>query len=94
MTPTLRHESLSQKQIDLFEKPSGGGFLLQKEVISPGKRYEMSTGDPRRHLTTRIDRDYNIVTHMHDERWHLHSREQLAHIEISHDFKVASRNFR
>ena len=54
----------------------------------------MSTGDTGRHLTTRIDRDYNIVTHMHDERWHLHLREQLAHIEISHDIKVASRDFR
>ena len=51
-------------------------------------------GDPGRHLTARIDRDNKIVTHMHDECWDLHSREQFAHTEISHDFKVASRDFR
>ena len=90
----LQPGSLSQKQIDLVEKPSSGGFVLQKEVISPGKRYETSMGDPSRHLTARIDRDHEIVTHMHDERRHLHLREQFAHIEISHDFKVASRAFR
>jgi hypothetical protein len=31
---------------------------------------------------------------MHDEGWHLHLREQFVHIEISHDFKVASCAFR
>ena len=86
--------SLSQKQIDLVEKPSSGGFVLQKEVIPPGKRYETSTGNPSRHLTARIDRDHKIATHMHDERWHLHLREQFAHIEISDDFEVASSAFR
>src|SRR5579863_375869 len=50
--------------------------------------------DPSRHLTARIDWGHEIATHMHDERWHLHLREQFAHIEISHDFKVASRAFR
>ena len=57
----LQPGSLSQKQIDLVEKPSSGGFVLQKEVISPGKRYEMSMGDPSRHLTACIDRDHEIV---------------------------------
>ena len=92
--PCLQPGSLSQKQMDLFEKPSSGGIVLQKEVISPGKRYETSTGDPGRNLTARIDRDQQVVTRMHDERWHLYSRQQLAHIEIIHDFKVASRAFR
>ena len=55
---------------------SSGGIVLQKEVISPGKRYETSTGDPGRNLTARIDRDHQVVTHMHDERWHLYSRQQ------------------
>jgi hypothetical protein len=55
----LQPGSLSQKQIDLVEKPSSGGFVLQKEVISPGKRYEMSMGDPSRHLTACIDRDHD-----------------------------------
>ena len=32
----LQPGSLSQKQIDLLEKPSSGGFVLQKEVIPPG----------------------------------------------------------
>ena len=68
--------------------------MLQKEVISPGKRYEMSMGNPSRHLTACIDRDHEIVTNMHDERRHLHLREQLAHIDISHDVEVASRAFR
>src|SRR4029077_14535668 len=90
----LHPGSLSKKQIDLFGKPSSGEIVFQKEVISPGKRYETSTGDPGRHLTARIDRDHKVATCMHDERWHLHSREQLAHIEIIHDFKVASRDFR
>ena len=62
--------------------------MLQKEVIRPGKRYETSTWDPSRHLTARIDRGHEIVAYMHDERWNLHLREQFAHIEISHDFKV------
>jgi hypothetical protein len=78
--------SLSQKKIDLVEKPSSGGFVLQKEVVPPGKRDEMSTWDPSRHLTARIDRDREIAAYMHDKRWNLHLREQLAHIEICHDF--------
>ena len=68
--------------------------LISSEVISRGTHYETSTGDPGRHLTARLDRDNKIVTHMHDECWDLHSREQFAHTEISHDFKVASRDFR
>ena len=67
--------------------------MLQKEVISPGKRYETSIGDPSRHLTARINRDHKVVTCMHDERWHLHLREQFAHIEISDNFEVASSAF-
>ena len=90
----LQPGSLSQKQIDLVQKPSSGGFVLQKEMIPPGKRYEASTGDSGRHLTARFDRDDKIVTHMHDKRWHLHLREQFAHIEIAHDFKVARRALR
>ena len=86
--------SLSQKKIDLVEKPGSGGFVLQKEVIPPGKRYETSMGNPSRHLTARIDRDHEIAAYMHDERWNLHLREQFAHIEIIHCFKVASRDFR
>ena len=58
----LHPGSLSQKQINLFRKPSSGGIVLQKEVISPGKRYETSIGDPGRHLTARIDRDHKVVT--------------------------------
>jgi hypothetical protein len=58
----LQPGSLSQKQIDLFGKPSSGGIVLQKEVISPGKRYETSTGDRGRHLTAHIDRDQQVVT--------------------------------
>ena len=58
----LHPGSLSQKQINLFGKPSSGGIVLQKEVISPGKRYETSTGDPGRHLTAHIDRDQQVVT--------------------------------
>ena len=55
--------------------------MLQKEVISPGKRYETSTGDPGRHLTTGIDRDQKVASReCMTMRWHLHSREQLAHI--------------
>ena len=57
--PCLQPGSLSQKQMDLFEKPSSGGIVLQKEVISPGKRYETSTGDPGRNLTARIDTGTN-----------------------------------
>jgi hypothetical protein len=86
--------SLSQKKIDLVEKPGSGGFVLQKEVIPPGKRYEMSMGNPSRHLTARIDRGQKVTAHMHDKRWYLHLREQFAHIEISHGLKVASRAFR
>jgi hypothetical protein len=52
------------KNNDLFKKPSSGGFLLQKEVISPRKRYETSAWDPSCHLTARFDRDDKIVTHM------------------------------
>jgi hypothetical protein len=87
----LQPGSLSQKKIDLVEKPSSGGFMLQKEVIPPGKRYETSTSNTSRQLTARIDRDHEVVAYMHHERWNLHLREQFAHIEISHDFKVASR---
>jgi hypothetical protein len=90
----LQPGSLSQKNIDLLEKPSSGGFVLQKEVIPPRKRYETSTGNPGRHLTARIDRGHKIVTHMHDEGWHLHLREQFAHIKICDDFKIASSAFR
>jgi hypothetical protein len=90
----LQPGSLSQKQIDLVEKPSSGGFVFQKEVIPPGKSYETSMGNPSRHLTAQIDRDDEIVTHMHDERRHPHLREQFAHIEICRGVKVASRAFR
>lgn len=90
----LQPGSLSQKKIDLLEKPSSCGFVLQKEVIPPRKRYETSTGNPGRHLTARIDRDHKITARMHDKRWHLHLLEQFAHIDISPDFKVASRAFR
>jgi hypothetical protein len=58
----LHPGSLSQKQINLFGKPSSGGIVLQKEVISPGKRYETSTGDPGRHLTALIAMDNEVVT--------------------------------
>ena len=51
-------------------------------MIPPWKRYEPSTGNPCGHLTARINRSHEIITHMHDERWHLHLREQFAHIEI------------
>ena len=90
----LQPGSLGQKKIDLVEKPSSGWFVLQKEVIPPGKRYETSMWNPRRHLTARIDRGQKIVTHMHDECWHLHLREQFAHIKISDDFEIASCAFR
>jgi hypothetical protein len=56
----LQPGSLSQKKIDLVEKPGSGGFVLQKEVIPPGKRYETSTWNPSRHLTAHIDRDHEI----------------------------------
>src|ERR1700687_5242935 len=42
----LQPGSLSQKKIDLLEKPTSGGFVLQKEVIPSRKRYETSTGNP------------------------------------------------
>ena len=89
----LQPESLSQKKIDLLEEPSSGGFVFQKEVIPPGKRDEASVWNPSRHLTARIDRGNKITTRMHDKRWHLHLREQFAHIEVSHGFKIASGAF-
>jgi hypothetical protein len=89
----LQPGSLGQKQIDLLEKPSSGRFVLQKHMVPPRKRYEPSTGNPGCHLTARIKRTYEIITYMHDERWHLHLREQFAHIEISDDFEVASSAF-
>src|ERR1700747_615933 len=48
--------SLTQKEIDLLEKPSTCGFVSQEEVIPPRKRYEPSTGNPCCHLSTRIHR--------------------------------------
>ena len=89
----LQPGSLSQKKSDLVQKPSSGGFVLQKEVIPPGERHETSTWNPSRHLTARVDRDHEIIAYMHDERRNLHLREQFAYIDISHDLKVASRAF-
>jgi hypothetical protein len=90
----LQSRSLSQKQIDLLEKPSSSGFMLQKKVVPPRKRYEPSTRNPCCHFTARVDWTHEIATHMHDERWHLHLREQFAHIKISDDFQVAGSAFR
>lgn len=85
---------LSQKQISFLEEPSSGRFVFQKEMIPTRKRDETSTGNPGRHLTTRIDRGHEVATHMQHERGHLHLREQFAYIEISDDFEVASGAFR
>jgi hypothetical protein len=46
--------------------------MLQKEVIAPRQRDEPRTGDTRRHLTPRLNRTDEIITDMHDERWHPH----------------------
>jgi hypothetical protein len=54
----LQSRSLSQKKIDLVEKPSSRGFVLQKKVIPPGKRDKTSTWDRSRHFTARIDRSH------------------------------------
>jgi hypothetical protein len=62
-------------------------------MIPPRKRYEPSAGYPCCHLPARLDWTYEITTHMHDERWHVHLREQFAHIEISDDVEVASGAF-
>ena len=45
--------------------------MLQKKMIPPRKRYELSTGNPCCHLTARVDWTHEITTHMHDERWYL-----------------------
>ena len=62
-------------------------------MIAPRKRYEPGTGYACCHLAARLDGTYEIVAHMHDERWHAQLGQQFAHVEITDDVEVTSSAF-
>src|SRR5262245_5355942 len=71
-----------------------GGLLGQENVVPRLEGYELGVRDLRRQLLAGLERYDLVVPGVQNERRRAHSRQEMAHIELSARCEEAARNLR